>query len=158
VFISPLKINLSMDQPLVFPKFPMHFRGLLLLAGMYTIAWSAFYTYFGETVVSWMAMGIIPTQPVPSSYFGIFGIVIGLVLFFAAFYPVSWVWLILIGISGKIIAATWFALGFVPELGWNKRSVFHLIFNELLWLIPLTLIFLRSLQVKNYLKQHENEG
>ena len=85
-----------MDQPLVFPKFPMHFRGLLLLAGMYTIAWSAFYTYFGETVVSWMAMGIIPTQPVPSSYFGIFGIVIGLVLFFAAFYPVSWVWLILI--------------------------------------------------------------
>jgi hypothetical protein len=65
--------------------------------------------------------------------------------------------LILIGISGKLITAVWFTLGFVPELGWNKRSVFHLVFNELLWLIPLTLIFLRSLQVKNYLKQHEKE-
>jgi hypothetical protein len=47
-------------------------------------------------------------------------------------------------------------LGFVPELGWNKRSIFHLIFNELLWLIPLVLIFLRSLQVKKYLQQRES--
>jgi hypothetical protein len=65
--------------------------------------------------------------------------------------------LILIGISGKIILALWFTLGFIPELGWNKRSIFHLVGNELLWLIPLTLIFLRSLQVKNYLKELEKE-
>jgi len=65
--------------------------------------------------------------------------------------------LILIGISGKLIAAIWFTFGFAPELGWNKRSIFHLVFNELLWLIPLTLIFLRSLQVRNYLQQHENK-
>ena len=135
----------------------MHYRGLLLLAGMYTIAWSAFYVYFGETVVSWMAMGIVPSIALPSYFFGIFGMVVGLVIFFAAFYPVSWVWLILIGISGKIILAVWFTLGFVPELGWNKRSIFHLVGNELLWLIPLTLIFLRSLQVKNYLKEIEKE-
>ena len=135
----------------------MHYRGLLLLAGMYTIAWSAFYVYFGETVVSWMAMGIVPSSALPSYFFGIFGMVVGLVIFFAAFYPVSWVWLILIGISGKIILAAWFTLGFVPELGWNKRSIFHLVANELLWLIPLTLIFLRSLQVKNYLKELEKE-
>lgn len=133
----------------------MHFRGLLLLAGMYTIAWSAFYVYFGEAVIQWMAMGSTSTSPVPSTYFGIFGSVIGLVLFFAAFYPISWVWLILIGISGKLILAIWFSLGFVPELGWNKRTIFHLVGNELLWLIPLLLIFLRSVQVKNYLQQRE---
>lgn len=146
-----------MDQASNFPKFQMHYRGLLLLAGMYTIAWSAFYVYFGETLVSWMAMGIVPSSTLPSYFFGIFGMVVGLVIFFAAFYPVSWVWLILIGISGKIILAVWFTLGFVPELGWNKRSIFHLVGNELLWLIPLTLIFLRSLQVKNYLKELEKE-
>ncbi len=112
-----------MDQAANFPKFPMHFRGLLLLSGMYTIAWSAFYTYFGETVVKWMAMGVVPVEPISTSYFGIFGIVSGLVLFFSAFYPVTRVWLILIGISGKLIAAIWFTLGFVPELGWNKRSI-----------------------------------
>ena len=135
----------------------MHYRGLLLLAGMYTIAWSAFYVYFGETVVNWMGMGLIPSSTLPSYFFGIFGMLVGLVIFFAAFYPVSWVWLILIGISGKIILAVWFTLGFIPELGWNKRSIFHLVGNELLWLIPLTLIFLRSLQVKNYLKELEKE-
>ena len=135
----------------------MHYRGLLLLAGMYTIAWSAFYVYFGETVVNWMAMGLVPSSTLPSYFFGIFGMVVGLVIFFAAFYPVSWVWLILIGISGKIILAAWFTFVFVPELGWNKRSIFHLVANELLWLIPLTLIFLRSLQVKNYLKELEKE-
>jgi hypothetical protein len=124
---------------------------------MYTIAWSAFYVYFGETVVNWMGMGLIPSSILPSYFFGIFGLLVGLVIFFAAFYPVSWVWLILIGISGKIILSVWFTLGFIPELGWNKRSIFHLVGNELLWLIPLTLIFLRSLQVKNYLKELEKE-
>ena len=146
-----------MDQASNLTKFPMHYRGLLLLAGMYTIAWSAFYVYFGETVVNWMGMGLIPSSTLPSYFFGIFGMLVGLVIFFAAFYPVSWVWLILIGISGKIILAVWFTLGFIPELGWNKRSIFHLVGNELLWLIPLTLIFLRSLQVKNYLKELEKE-
>ncbi len=135
----------------------MHYRGLLLLAGMYSIAWSAFYVYFGETLVNWMAMGLIPSSSLPSYFFGIFGMAVGLVIFFAAFYPVSWVWLILIGISGKIILALWFTLGFIPDVGWNKRSIFHLVGNELLWLIPLTLIFLRSLQVRNYLKELEKE-
>ena len=141
-----------MDQS---PNFPMHFRGLLLLAGMYTIAWSAFYKWFGSELLRWMSMGGSGLDSLPSSYFGTFGIVVGLVIFVSAFYPVSWVWLILAGIGGKLITAIWFTLGFAPELSWNKRSLFHLIFNELVWLIPLTIIFLRSLQVKNYLNQTE---
>ena len=60
----------------------MHYRGLLLLAGMYTIAWSTFYVYFGETVVNWMAMGLVPSSTLPSYFFGIFGMVVGLVIFF----------------------------------------------------------------------------
>jgi hypothetical protein len=83
---------------------------------------------------------------------------VGLVIFVSAFYPVSWVWLILAGISGKIILAIWFTLGFAPELGWNKRSIFHLVFNEMVWLIPLIFIFLRGLQVKNYLNQTEESA
>ena len=146
-----------MDQKPVFPTFPMHFRGLLLLAGMYTIAWSAFYKWFGPQLLKWMAMGNPELASLPSNYFGTFGIVVGLVIFVSAFYPVSWVWLILAGITGKIITAIWFTLGFAPDLSWNKRSIFHLVFNELVWLIPLILIFLRSLQVKNYLNETEKE-
>ena len=144
-----------MDQKPSFPVFPMHFRGLLLLAGIYTVCWSAFYYYAGEELLRWLSMGNAEFASLPYSYFGLFGILLGLVIFTSAFYPVSWVWLILAGITGKLIAAIWFSLGFAPDLGWNKRSLFHLLFNELLWLVPLILIFLRSLQVKNYLNQSE---
>jgi hypothetical protein len=147
-----------MDQTTVNPKFPMHFRGLLLLAGMYTIAWSAFYKWFGPQLLLWLAMGNGDLQALPATYFGTFGIVVGLMIFVSAFYPVSWVWLILAGITGKIITAIWFTLGFAPELSWNKRSIFHLVFNEAVWLVPLILIFLRSLQVKNYLRETEQEA
>ncbi|MFL0685153.1 MAG: hypothetical protein ACK4SF_00145 [Algoriphagus aquaeductus] len=146
-----------MDQNTSFPTFPMHFRGLLLLAGMYTIAWSAFYKWFGPELLKWMSMGDSELAVLPSNYFGTFGILIGLVIFVSAFYPVSWVWLILAGVTGKIITAIWFTLGFAPELSWNKRSIFHLVFNELIWLIPLILIFLRGLQVKNYLQDEESK-
>jgi hypothetical protein len=142
-----------MDQKPSFPVFPMHFRGLLLLAGIYTVCWSAFYKWFGGELVNWLAMGEEIVSIPPYTIFGIFGIIVGIVLFVSAFYPVSWVWLILAGITGKIITTIWFSLGFIPDLGWNKRTIFHLVFNELVWLIPVTLIFLRSLQVKNYLNE-----
>jgi uncharacterized membrane protein len=147
-----------MDQNTSFPTFPMHFRGLLLLAGMYTIAWSAFYKWFGPELLKWMSMGDGELAALPSNYFGTFGILIGLVIFVSAFYPVSWVWLILGGVTGKIITAIWFTLGFAPELSWNKRSIFHLVFNELIWLVPLILIFLRGLQVKNFLQEEETKA
>lgn len=140
-----------MDEQTPFPVFPMHFRGILLLAGMYTIAWSAFFKWFGSELVSWLAMGSKEFTSLPSEYYGIFGIVVGLIIFVSAFYPVSWVYMIIAGIAGKIILAIWFTLGFLPEIGWNKRSGFHLLINELVWLIPLITIFLRGLQVKNYL-------
>lgn len=140
-----------MDQKPEFPVFPMYFRGLLLLAGMYTIAWSAFYKWFGPTLLKWLTIGNGSIEGLPASYYGNFGIVVGLVIFVSAFYPVSWVYLIIAGITGKIILAIWFTLGFLPDLGWNKRTGFHLIFNEILWLIPLVIIFLRALQVKGYL-------
>jgi hypothetical protein len=146
-----------MDQKPLSPTFPMHFRGLLLLAGMYTIAWSAFYKWFGPQVLKWMAMGNAELGDLPSNYFGSFGLVIGFIIFLSAFYPVTWVWLILVGITGKIICAIWFTLGFAPELSWNKRSIFHLVFNELVWLVPLILIFLRSLQVRNYMDENAIE-
>lgn len=142
-----------MDQNADFPKFPMHFRGLLLLTGVYTISWSALYRMIGPELMRWFALGNENLASLPFSYFGAFGILVGLAIFMSAFYPVSWVWLILAGITGKLVTAIWFTLGFAPELDWNKRTIFHLVFNELIWLIPLILVFLRALQVKNYLKE-----
>lgn len=146
--------NQPMDQTSPFPVFPMHFRGILLLAGMYTFSWSALYSLIGGSLLEWLANGSLIDANLPVSYYGGFGIAVGLLIFFSAFYPISWVYLIIAGISGKIILAIWFGLDFIPELGWNKRTAFQLIFNEILWIIPLIVIFLRGCQVKNYLAQH----
>lgn len=144
-----------MDQKTEYPIFPMYFRGLLLLAGMYTIAWSAFFKWFGSALLNWLAMDSGIVESLPASFYGSVGLVIGLIIFISAFYPVSWVYLIIAGITGKIILAIWFSLGFLPDLGWNKRTGFHLIFNEIIWLIPLCTVFLRALRVKVYLKTQE---
>ncbi|MGM0944076.1 MAG: hypothetical protein ACQEW9_02770 [Bacteroidota bacterium] len=146
-----------MDQKPDFPIFPMYFRGLLLLTGMYTIAWSAFFRWFGDPLLLWLSMDAELISGLPAHWYGALGLLIGFLIFVSAFYPVSWVYLIIAGIAGKIILAIWFGLGFLPDLGWNKRTGFHLIFNEILWLIPLIVVFLRGLQVKAYLNKNELE-
>lgn len=142
-----------MDQKPDFPIFPMYFRGLLLLAGMYTIAWSAFFKWYGPTLTSWIAMGDPVSARLNPSWFGNFGLLVGIIIFVSSFYPVSWIRLILSGLIGKIALAAWFSLFFLPEIGWNKRSGFILIFNELLWIIPLVWIYLRALGVKQYFER-----
>ena len=130
----------------------MPMRGLLLLTGMYTFAWSAFFRYFGADLLRWLAINpIVPTE-MSATALGSFGMLVGFLVFLSAFYPISWHYLIVVGIVGKIVLATWFALGFIPELGWNKRSIFHLVFTELFWLIPLITIYLRTIKVKVYFK------
>lgn len=145
-----------MDQKPPFPVFPMYFRGLLLLAGMYTVAWSAFFKWFGPTLLAWFAMGLPVNEGLTSNYYGTFGLIIGVVIFVSAFYPVSWIKLILAGIVGKLILTLWFSIGYLPELGWNKRTAFHILFNEILWMLPLALIFFRAKAVKEYLEKREN--
>lgn len=144
-----------MDQSPSFPVFPMHFRGILLLAGMYTIAWAAIFRLMDASMLVWLADGSPVVEPLSLKLYGGLGIVVGLMIFFSAFYPISWVYLIIAGITGKIILAIWFALDFLPEIGWNKRTAFELIFNELLWLIPLVVVFLRGLQVNAYLDKEK---
>ncbi|PZX46921.1 hypothetical protein [Algoriphagus chordae] len=142
-----------MDPKPPFPVFPMHFRGILLLAGMYTIAWSAIFRVMAGPILEWLADGNLIEASLPVTYYGGVGILVGLLIFFSAFYPISWVYLIIAGITGKIILGIWFALGFLPDLGWNKRTAFQLIFNEIGWLIPLIIVFLRALQVKTFLQK-----
>jgi hypothetical protein len=134
------------------PTFPMYLRGLLLLAGIYTIAWSALFQWFGEDLFRWLSMNNSAPIGLESGNFGLIGLVGGVMIFFSAFYPVSWIYLILAGIIAKILTAGWFSLIFLEILGWSKRTVFHLVFNELLWIVPLILIFLRAITVKAYLK------
>lgn len=143
-----------MDKTASTPSFPMPLRGLLLLTGMYTFAWAAFFRYFGEDLLKWLSMDSTWGSAMQSSLFGSIGMLTSFLIFLSAFYPLSWRYLSWIGIVGTLVLTIWFVVGFVPELGWNKRTIFHLLFNQLLWLILLSYISKRALDVKRFL---ENE-
>lgn len=134
------------------PTYPMPMRGILLLAGMYTFAWSAFFRYFGDDLLRWLSMqkDFIPSAS--PALMGTIGMLVGFLIFLSAFYPISWRYLTLAGILGKVLLLGWFLGQFFPELGWNKRTIFHLAFTEIFWLIPLAVVFLRALKVKKYLE------
>lgn len=130
----------------------MPHRGLLLLAGIYTILWGAFFRWFGPTVLNWLAMDAGLEGWSGTLFYGSLGMIAGLLVFLSAFYPISWVYLMGLGIVMKVASLVSFLILYMGDMAWNKRLGFHLIFNETLWLIPLTIILWKALQVKKYLK------
>ncbi|MFC4874097.1 hypothetical protein [Negadavirga shengliensis] len=134
------------------PAFTMPMRGLLLLTGIYTSLWGAFFRWFGEEAFTWLAMEIEPVAVSGTTAYGTVGMITGIAVFLAAFYPLSWIYLIVVGIMGKLVTLTWFLTGYIGEVGWNKRSVFHVVFNEAIWLVPLSIILYNAWEVKKFLK------
>ncbi|EKB47722.1 hypothetical protein [Cecembia lonarensis] len=143
------------DKNGITPTFPMQMRGLLLLTGMYNIAWAAFFKYFGEDFLRWLSMDSTWTGAMQSNWFGGMGMVSAFLVFLSAFYPISWRYLTWAGILGSLVLSFWFLIAFIPELGWNKRTIFQLVFNQLLWLIPLSVISIRAIEVKKYIETIE---
>ncbi|MCC5936046.1 MAG: hypothetical protein JJU34_02075 [Lunatimonas sp.] len=133
------------------PVFGMPLRGILLLAGVYTFIWGAFFKWFGPTVLGWMASESVLNSIASTNAFGTFGMLIGFLIFLSAFYPFSWVYLIGLGIVGKLVSLAWFVLAYSDVVTWNKRSFFYLIANDLIWIIPLAIIGYKALQGRRYL-------
>lgn len=141
-----------MDKDDNIPSFGMPLRGLLLVTGIYTFIWGAFFKWFGNPLLQWLSMGQSEGN-LPTNWFGTFGMVIGVAIFLSAFYPLSWFYLMLAGAAGKLISAVWFLIYYLSELGWNKRSIFHLTFNELLWIIVLSIIISKALRTKKFVNE-----
>ena len=138
-----------MDKSLRIPTFGMPLRGLLLVSGIYTIIWGAFFKWFGNSLLQWLSMGQLEGG-ISTNWFGTFGMAVGVCIFLSAFYPLSWFYLMLAGAAGKFVSVTWFLFYYIGDVGWNKRSIFHLTFNEMLWIIILTIILVRAYKTKNY--------
>jgi hypothetical protein len=140
-----------MDNNINIPTFGMPMRGLLLMTGIYTFIWGAFFKWFGFPLLQWLSMGLLDTG-LPTNFFGTFGMVVGVCIFLSAFYPLSWFYLIVAGVFGKVISLGWFIILYADHVGWNKRSIFHLTFNETLWIMILGIIVLKAYKTKEYLK------
>lgn len=72
-----------------FPLFTMPHRGLLLLSGIYTILWGAFFRWFGPTVLNWLAMGNGLDGWSGTHFYGGVGMIAGLLIFLSAFTPLA---------------------------------------------------------------------
>ncbi len=121
-------------------------RGLLLLAGAYNLGWGFFIYNFPNAFYQWVsqsreaAPGIVEWQ-------GLGVMLFGLVYATVAIYPTTLWYLLAVGIASKIFGAAWF-YWFILEGMSTRQYLFHLIMNDLIWVIPFTVILVRTIREK----------
>ena len=135
-----------------FPVFTMSNRGILLLSGIYTTVWAAFFRWFGPEIFSWLSMQDDFSMILGTEFYSTVGIIAGIILLLSAFYPISWIYLTSLGLLGKLVTLFTFLFLYMPNLDWNKRIVFHLFFNELVCVLLVAGMLWKAWQVKKYLQ------
>jgi len=121
-------------------------RGLLLLAGAYNLGWGFFIYNFPKSFYQWVsqsgeaAPGIIEWQGAGVMLFGLLYAAV-------AIYPTTLWYLLAVGIASKIFGAAWFYWIILDGMS-TRQYLFHLIMNDLIWVIPFTVILVRTIRVK----------
>lgn len=121
-------------------------RGLLLLAGAYNIGWGVFIYAFPGSFYRWITQ-TEQLAPALITWQGLGVLAFGVAYLLAAVYPTRLWFLIALGVFSKIVGAVGFYF-VVMEQNLTKKYIFHLIMNDMVWLIPLGIILVRVLSVK----------
>lgn len=130
-------------------NFPPWMRGFLFAAGVYNLAWGIFITIFPDAYFSWLtevngqAIWLISYQGAGVIIFGIFYIWAGL-------YPVRMWFLIFTGLLSKLFGAVGVYF-FILDKSLTNHFIFHLLVNDLAWVVPLAIITLRALRLRKTL-------
>lgn len=127
-------------------------RGLLLLAGFYNIGWGFFINQFPDAFYQWITMSA-RTAPLLTAWQGAVVIAFGIAYMLVAIYPIRLWFLLAIGILSKLFGAIGF-YWIVMERAINKKYLFHIIMNDLVWLIPFGVILWRMMVVRKIKKEH----
>lgn len=119
-------------------QFPQWMRGVLLVAAIYNLAWGLLISLFPNAFYQWVANN---TQAAPGIiwYQGIGVALFAISYFIAALYPIKYWYLIYLGVISKLVGAIWFYFAIMQQQV-NKKSLFHVFMNDLVWVIPLGLI------------------
>jgi hypothetical protein len=128
-------------------------RGILLLAGAYNIGWGTFIYYLPASFYQWVTEDT-STVPALIKWQGAGVLLFGIAYVVVAVYPRRFWWIVLLGILSKTMGAIGFYF-IVMHQSITRPYLFHLIMNDLLWLIPFTIIFVRMLQVRKQQAIHE---
>ena len=126
-------------------------RGLLLLAGAYNVGWGLFIYVFPNYFYQWITQTQPPAPPL-ITWQGVGVLAFGIAYLLAAVYPTR-LWLLIgLGFFSKLIGPI--VLYFmVMQQNITKKYIFHLLMNDLVWLIPLSIILARVLRVRQAKRQ-----
>ncbi len=122
-------------------------RGLLLLGAFYNAAWSAFLFYAPKSYIKWMTEGV--QQQNELVFYQAIGVaLVGIMMFAVMLKPLKFKILVPIIIVAKLFGGLAVYL-FMMESQFTKKFVFHLLMNDLVWLIPLIAILAAVYRHKN---------
>ncbi len=121
-------------------------RGVLLLAGIYNLAWGLFIYNFPAAFVNWLSQGAMNEGSSLVTYQGLGVLLLAGVFIWTAIYFHKLGYLIWPAIFLKVAGGPWTYFILLDGL-FTKRFAFHLIMNDLIWVIPLTIIALRWTKV-----------
>ena len=123
-------------------------RGVLLLAGVYNLAWGMFMSVFPESFISWLSDGRIMAesdflfvQARAVLVFGVFLIILGVKL-------QHWFRLVWLAVGLKLLGPVVTYYGLLGGV-FSKKFIFHLVMNDLIWIIPLISIALLAGKSEN---------
>ena len=117
-------------------------RGVLLIASVYNVAWSAFLFWSPSSYIKWITNGA-QTENGWVSYQAIGILIVGLMLFGGFLKPLKLKWLILASFIAKLLGGVVVYL-IIMESVFTKKFMFHLLMNDLVWLFPLVFIVIAA--------------
>ena len=117
-------------------------RGVLLIASVYNAAWSVFLFWSPNSYIKWMTEGVqIENQWVFYQAIGI--LVVAVFLFIGFLKPVKYRGFILLSFLAKLLGGV-IVYAFIMESQFTKKFMFHLLMNDLVWLLPLISIVIAA--------------
>ena len=128
---------------------PHWMRGFLLLAGIYNLAWGIFIYSYSEAFYVWLAEADTKENQWVE-YQGIGVIVFGLVYLLACLYPIRFWFLILLGLLSKLCGGL-IVYHLIVDKSLTDHFIFHLLVNDLAWVVPLAIITFRAFRLRKKL-------
>lgn len=140
-----------MENDFLPPRVEPWMRGLLLITGAYNIGWGIFIYAFPNSFYQWITQ-TEQLAPALISWQGLGVLAFGIAYLATAVYPTRLWFIIGLGFFSKLFGAIGFYFVVMQQII-TKKYIFHLLMNDLVWLIPLGIILVRVLQVRRAKRQ-----
>jgi hypothetical protein len=139
-----VKANSAEQEENLATTFPTTQRGLLLLLGVWQLAWGFFLKNFSTAIAKWLSQQA-EFEAASLSSFGLVIMITGAMLLLATAYPITYRWVIFVAAGILLLSGLILWLVIFDGLQ-QKQLFFHLIMNYLIPVIILLLIARKNYQ------------